>query len=117
MRIVVFFVALVLSTPAAAQDWADRQGDVALSMQEISVLTSGTVLTYYDDGQSSYGADGAYTYTYASGEMASGSFTIKEDGKVCVIFTNGRDRCDRFVSSRGKIILLTAQGHRFPVRP
>ena len=117
MRLLILSFCIVFSTSAVAQNWAERQGDVVLSMEEITDLISGKVLGYYDDGQSSYRADGGYRYTFASGETADGRFTVKEDGLVCVTFENGRSRCDRFVSSGGRMTLLTAQGDRFPVKP
>lgn len=94
-----------------------RAGDRILSPAEIENLTSGNTLVFYDDGQSKYSAGGAYSYTYASGESAFGTYTIAQDGTICIAYRNGFDRCDRYVKNGRNIVLLTQAGLRFPVRP
>lgn len=117
MRSLFLILSAFIATGATAQDWAELDGDTRMTGQALADLTNGHVLTFYDDGQSSYGADGSYSYTYAGGDSATGRFSITDDGLVCVAFDNGRSRCDRFVQSRGRVVLLTAKGDRFPVRP
>lgn len=112
-------IALFLLTalPLAAADWALRDTDRVLSRDEVELLTSGRTITFYDDGQSKYSDGGAYSYTYASGESAFGQYEIAEDGTVCIAYNNGFGRCDRYVESGTRIVLLTENGLRFPVRP
>ena len=113
--------ALVMICAAAqglADDWALQDTDKILSRDAVQALTTGRTITFYDDGQSKYSAGGAYSYTYASGESAFGTYAIEDDGTVCIAYRNGFGRCDRYVeSASGRIVLLTQDGHRFPVRP
>ncbi|KIC41706.1 hypothetical protein RA28_20130 [Ruegeria sp. ANG-S4] len=115
MRYTVLILSFV-ATPALATDWATKPGDVPLSPQELDAL-AGQTLTFYDDGQSRYSAGGAYSYTYASGESAFGTYTIAEDGSVCIAYRNGFGRCDLYVRSGERLILIDENGHRYPVRP
>lgn len=117
MRCLAMIILISLAAPLSAQDWAVRDTDRALSRAEVETLTTGQTVTFYDDGQSKYSAGGAYSYTYASGEAAYGRYTISEDGTVCIQYRNGFSRCDRYVQSGERIVLLTENGLRFPIRP
>ena len=107
---------LCFGIPALAQDWTMRSGDSELTYGQLAELTSGKTLVFFDDGQSKFSVGGAYSYTYAGGATAFGRFDLDENGKVCVEFRNGRSRCDRYVLNAGRLILITQQGQRFPVR-
>ena len=113
--------ALLLSaTPVTAQDWAFRDGDLALDGAAVSDQIVGRVLVFYDDGQSRHDAGGAYSYTYSlenGGGTAFGTFEVAEDGVVCIGFRHGFSRCDRYVLNGSRLVLLTEDGQRFPVRP
>ncbi|WP_281973514.1 hypothetical protein [Ruegeria faecimaris] len=109
-------IALLTATPLGAAEWTTKPDDVPLTQQELTAL-AGRTLTFYDDGQSRYSAGGAYSYTYASGESAFGTYSIAEDGSICVQYRNGFGRCDLYVLSAGRLILITEKGERFPVRP
>ena len=105
-------------TQALADNWAVQETDKILSRDAVQALTTGRTMIFYDDGQSKYSAGGAYSYTYASGESAFGTYAIEDDGTVCIAYRNGFGRCDRYVeSASGRIVLLTQDGLRFPVRP
>lgn len=117
MRSFALFLCCLFANSAVAQDWAVLEGDVQLTSSEVIKLVSGHVLVFYDGGASTYDLDGGYTFTYANGFPASGKYGVENDGRVCVSFENGRSRCDRFVSSRGRFVLLTSKGERYPVRP
>lgn len=114
-----FVLSLCLFVPVtvAAQDWALRDNDQVLTQAEVDDLTSGQTLTFYDNGQSRFSAGGAYSYTYEGGRSAYGQYTVGPDGTVCIAFQNGFDRCDRYVKSDGRIVMLTQKGERFPLRP
>ncbi len=116
-RIISLIAMFLIPTAAAAQDWALRAGDKLLSHMEVAQLTTGQTLVFYDDGQSKFSAGGAYSYTYASGQSAYGRYTIEPDGTVCIQYRNGFARCDRYVQSGTRIVLLTEDGQRFPIRP
>ncbi|TMM52961.1 hypothetical protein [Sulfitobacter sabulilitoris] len=117
MRLILCLIA-VLPMPAFAQDWALRAGDVPLSRPQVVALTTDATLTFYDDGQSRFGSGGGYSYTYADGGgTARGNYRVEEDGTVCIAYENGRSRCDRYVQSGGRLVMLTERGLRFPLRP
>lgn len=94
-----------------------QDADRVLSRAEVEALVSGQTIVFYDDGRSNYEADGAYSYTYASGASAHGRYKIAADGTVCVQYRNGFGRCDKYVQSGNRIVLLTEKGLRFPIKP
>lgn len=108
-------LALFAATSATAAEWATKPGDVLLSAEELNGL-AGRTLTFFDDGQSKYSAGGAYSYTYASGESAFGTYSIAEDGSICIAYRNGFSRCDLYVRSGERLILIDEKGNRYPVR-
>lgn len=112
----LLILAMFVATPLWAAEWLTKPGDVPLNPQELDGL-AGRTLTFYDDGQSKFSAGGAYSYTYASGESAFGTYSIAEDGSVCIQYRNGLGRCDLFVRSSDRLILINAKGERYPVRP
>lgn len=112
-------LALLAATPAAAAEWSTKPGDVPLSPEELGAL-AGQTLTFYDDGKSKYSAGGAYSFTYSAangGGTAFGTYSIAEDGSVCVEYRNGLHRCDLYVHNGKRLILIDAKGVRYPVRP
>lgn len=117
MKVLIVLLSVMLPHAVLADQWSLREGDRALTRDEVEVLTAGRTIVFYDDGQSTYSVGGAYSYTYASGESAYGSYDIAEDGTVCIAYRNGFSRCDRYVESGGRIVLLTEKGLRFPIRP
>ena len=113
-----FILALILLPTCVFADKFDvLEGDIILTREEVIELTAGHVLTFYEGGQSRYSVGGAYSYSYKSGATAFGNFEVGAEGDVCIAFANGRTRCDRFVRSHGRFVLLTESGGRFPVRP
>ncbi|WP_170608435.1 hypothetical protein [Ruegeria arenilitoris] len=108
-------VTLLFSCPVWAAEWSTKPGDIPLSTEELEAL-AGRTLTFYDNGKSKFSAGGAYSYTYASGESAFGTYSIAEDGSVCVSYRNGFGRCDLYVFSDDRLILIDQMGNRFPVR-
>jgi hypothetical protein len=115
---------ILLAGPLAAQDtptdqnWAQKTGDTLLTDAALQQRLTGQTITFYDDGQSYYYPDGRYTYTYADeGGVAYGHYQLEPDSTVCVAFVNGFSRCDRFVQTAERLVMLTAKGDRFPVRP
>ncbi len=118
-RILLLTVAVMWAAPLGAGEWPLRQGDVPLSSDELDAL-AGQTLTFYDDGQSRYSAGGAYSYTYSAangGGTAYGTYHVASDGSVCTDFRNGFSRCDLYVRSGGRLILINEKGERYPVRP
>lgn len=116
MRMIVLLA--LLATPAAAENWAIRNGDTVLSRGDVLRLIEGRTLVYFDNGESKFSAGGAYSYTYANGGgTAFGRFDVATDGTVCIAYRNGRARCDRYVETDGRYVMLTESGDRFPIRP
>lgn len=115
MRFILAF--LLFPTSVLADGFDVLESDALLSRDQVIGITEGQILYFYDGGQSRYSAGGAYSYSYESGATAFGNFEVQTDGDVCVTFANGRERCDRFVRSHGRLVLLTADGGRYPVRP
>lgn len=112
----------VLAAPASAQDWVTRDGDSRFTAQELDDRLRGQVITFFDDGQSRFFDDDRYTYSYAgpggigTGGTAYGYFTVNADSTVCIEFVNGFSRCDLYVENGGRLVLVTEEGERFPVR-
>ena len=116
MRYVLF--ALLFATSVSAEDWNIRASDTVLDQQAVAAVIEGNTLTFFDDGQSKFSIGGAYSYTYANGGgTAFGAYSIGADGTVCIAFRNGFGRCDRYVESGGRFVMLTESGDRFPIRP
>nr|WP_291735159.1 hypothetical protein [Leisingera sp. F5] len=116
-RIMPLFLSLMAGS-ALAGDWPLRPGDTALAQDELDAL-SGRSFRFFDGGESLYGSDGAYAYTYSAengGGTAWGTYRIAADGSVCVEFANGLGRCDLYVRNGSRVILITEKGERFPVR-
>ena len=107
------------SAPAQepAQEWAMRNGDALFSRAKLQERLAGQTLTFYDDGQSRFGPNGGYSYTYGVGGTAFGVYEIGEDSTVCIAFDNGASRCDLYVMNTARLIVVTEEGQRFPVRP
>jgi len=112
----LLILALIAAQPLWAAEWPTKPDDVPLDRDQLAAL-AGRTLTFYDDGQSRFSAGGAYSYTYASGESAFGTYAIAEDGSVCVQYRNGFSRCDLYVRNKGRLILIDEKGDRYPVRP
>ena len=114
-----FLIALVcLTNPALAQDWFMREGDRMLEDSALLDRLRGQVLTFFDDGQATFYEDDRYSYSYDGGQggTAYGHYKLGEDGSLCIDFVNGASRCDRYVLNTGRLILVTENHLRFPVR-
>lgn len=112
----LWIVLAVLPCVAFGQQFQTLKNDLVLSRSEVEALTVGKILTFYEGGTARYAVGGAYSYSYAGGATAFGKFEIRPEGAVCIDYRNGRVRCDLFVHSHGRIVMLTESGKRFPVR-
>jgi hypothetical protein len=91
--------------------------DQALTADELK--TSLTGKTYeLTGGIATWKADGSYEFFTTQGvpQTYRGQYEISE-GKVCVKFTNGTSRCDKFVRDGDNLILINFRGQRYPLRP
>lgn len=117
IRCLIFCALVIAARPVAAEEWNLRDTDIPLTSAQVAALTAGRTLTFHDDGQSKFSVSGAYSYTYGNeGGTAFGRFTVEKDGRVCIDFTNGRQRCDLYVKSGGLLMMISERGDRFPVR-
>ncbi len=109
-------LALIASS-AAAQDWNLRETDHVLDADALSLIADGGSLTYFDDGVSLFSAGGSYSYTYANnGGTAFGRFRVVGMGQICIDYRNGFSRCDMYVRNGGRLVLLTEDGERYPIK-
>ena len=109
----------LLPVCAFAQDWAPRGSDTLFDQAALDNRLRGATITFFDDGQSQFFADGRYTYTYANdGGTGYGYFTVMADSTICIEFVTGFSRCDLYVTdAAGRLTVITATGDRFPTRP
>ncbi|WP_434086028.1 hypothetical protein [Leisingera thetidis] len=108
----------LMAGSALAGEWGLRPGDTPFARHELEALP-GRSFRFFDGGESLYGRDGAYAYTYSmdnGGGTAWGTYRIAGDGSICVDFANGFARCDLYVRNGSRVILITEKGERFPVR-
>jgi len=91
-------------------------GDALLDQARLSDLLVGRTMTFYDDGRSVFARNGDYSYTYFQGGTALGRFEIGTDGAVCIAFQNGFSRCDIYVMNNDRLIMITKDGTRFPIK-
>src|SRR6056297_4247423 len=118
MRPLLALALVLIAAPVLAQDWFLRDGDTLLQGDALDARLRGRVLTFFDDERSRFFADDRYSYTYAGSEggTAHGQFKIRGGDMVCIDFANGFSRCDRYVVNDGRLVLLTEDNLRFPVR-
>ena len=115
-RLIWPILALMAST-ATAQDWNLREADQVLDADALGLIADGGSLTYFDDGVSLFSAGGSYSYTYANnGGTAFGQFRVAGDGQICIDYRNGFSRCDMYVRNAGRLVLLTEDGERYPIK-
>ena len=110
---------LLCANPAIAQDYALRDGDVVPDRATLSTTILDRDLEYYDGGISRYASDGTYAWTYAAengGGIWEGDYVISPNATICVTFDTGIARCDMFVTAGDRLVLLTVDGQRYPVR-
>lgn len=101
-----------------AEAWGLRQTDRPFDAAELAALP-GQSFVFFDDGEAAFGANGAYSYTYSAGNGGGtswGSYRLAPDGSVCVDFVNGFSRCDLYVHSGNRVVVITETGERYPVR-
>lgn len=115
MRFLTLFIGL-MATSAFAQDWTIRDSDRLLDQGALAETLTGKTLVFYDDGQSIYNDDGTYSYTYGGGGTWLGYWRVEGESLVCVTFVTEVTRCDMIVQNGERLVLLTVDGQRFPIR-
>ncbi len=110
-----FLILSLAVTASGVSAQTLREGDTVLNDRQMAAL-SGVRHVFFDGGTSFFSETDRYTYTYPDGGVAHGRYEIRIDGQVCTSFTHGFERCDTYVQSGSRLVLITEDGTRFPVR-
>ena len=119
MRLMFAAVLMCLALPVVAQEFTVRDSDRVLDADGMAADVVGRTHEFFDGGVSFFSVSGTYTYTYSDGGRAYGRYALKDDGQdgvVCSDFDNGFSRCDKYVHDGTRLVLLTEDGNRFPVK-
>ena len=119
MRLISACIVMFLALPAFAQEFAVRDSDRVLDADGMAADVVGRTHQFFDGGESFFSVSGIYTYTYSDGGRAYGNYVLQDDGQdgvVCSDFDNGFSRCDKYVHDGTRLVLLTEDGNRFPVK-
>lgn len=116
MRFALLSTLLMLGLPAHAADWALQSGDQVFDVAAMADRLRDREIGFHDGGKSVYGPGAQYAYVYSDGRPVPGVYRIADDASVCVDFDNGWSRCDLYVTNGGRLILITEDGDRFPVK-
>ncbi len=105
------------SSELLAEEWNLRPGELQLNYEQVTELTTNRTLNFFNNGQSKYSVGGAYSHSFPDeGGTQFGVFDVRRDGRVCVNFRNGENRCNLYLKSHGLLLMLTEEGDRFPVK-
>lgn len=116
MKTTLILALLALANPAFAKEGL-RTSDTELDRAGLTALLSGQVIEFFDGSKSTYRQNGRYEYTYTDdGPIWAGAYRMEADSAVCVDFDNGSARCDFIVKNGARVVLITTDGLRFPVR-
>lgn len=108
-------LACVVAAPAAAQGL--RDGDAKLTAGALHERLAGMSVRFHDGSEARFSRAGDYTYRYRPQDPAfGGTYLATEDSQVCVTFSGGFRRCDTYVMNGGRLVLITRDGLRFPVK-
>ena len=114
LSLTLVFVALASSAFATV---GLRPTDTELDKAGLIALLSGQVIEFFDGSKSTYRENGRYEYTYLDdGPIWAGAYRMEAGSAVCVDFDNGSARCDVIVKDGARVVLITTDGLRFPVR-
>ena len=89
--------------------------DQPLTGDELAERIVGKTLTYYDNSKSQVRTDGTYEYTDAAGNKYPSTYTITQNGAVCLKLRSDRSRCDTYVLSGEKLVFINSSGGRYEV--
>jgi len=101
----VVLAFMLLAAPASA--------DVYLSNHRLFNTIAGKTFEWPDKSSSTYERDG--TYIFQGVTRLDGSWRVVGD-KVCVTFSSGLSRCDRYEYRNDVLFLQDASGKRFRAR-
>lgn len=108
-------VAVSIATAATAQGL--RDGDTMLDVAQIEAQLAGNSVLFYDGSEARFGVNGDYSYRYTPEDAPFvGTYAATADSRVCVVFSGGANRCDTYVLDGDRLVLITDDGLRFPVK-
>lgn len=114
------WVALMCAAgPLTAQEFVPRDGDRVLDGPAMQAEVVGRTHAFFDGGVSFFSVSGSYSYTYSDGGRAYGDWELQDGGAggvICTRFAAGFSRCDMYVHDGTRLVLITQDGARFPVR-
>ncbi len=112
----IALVAVSIQTSAVAAQGV-QDDDARFSASGLSDAIAGQTLEFFDGSLASYADSAAYEYRYRPDEPPFvGKWRATDESEVCVTFNNGFSRCDVIVRSGDRLVLITEDGLRFPVR-
>ena len=112
-------LGVILSTlPVSGQGMDDpiRPDDKLIDHAQLDRMVRGQALQFHDGGLARFEQDGKYSWTYGGGGTWLGHFDVSEDSTICVTFVTGVTRCDLYVENAGRLVLITQDGTRFPIK-
>ncbi len=115
----ILWMLALLAGPAAAQEFEPKASDQVLDAAAMAAQVVGRTHEFFDGGVSFFSVSGIYTYTYNDGARAYGEWQLRDDGAggvICTSFEAGFSRCDMYVHDGTRLVLITEDGTRFPVR-
>ncbi len=118
MRILTL-LGIVFASTATAQEFAPKPTDRVLDAAAMAEKVVGRTHEFFDGGVSFFSVSGTYSYTYSDGGRAYGAWELRDsgnDGVICTSFAAGFSRCDMYVHDGTRLVLITEDGTRFPVR-
>ncbi|MGB0659532.1 MAG: hypothetical protein ACPGNV_05065 [Mangrovicoccus sp.] len=120
-RVLIFVMAMLVMSPmVSAGEYRIpglRPNDSFLTQDGIKTRLVGRRVTYKDKSASVYYKNGSYEYyAHEDAEPKPGRYKLYDHGMICVTFKKGGARCDTYVRSVKKLVLITAGGTRYPVR-
>jgi hypothetical protein len=117
LRLLLVLPPVLFLLPVAAAGQGMREGDATFGAVGLAETLSGRTLEFFDASLARYGADGSYSYRYRPDDPPfRGTWDTTDESAVCVSFNNGFSRCDTIVRAEGRLVLITEDGLRFPVR-
>lgn len=116
-KVLIAAAAMIAAGSTVGAQSGTRDTDRPYARAELAVLLSDHAVEFHDGGVSRYRGDGAYSYKYTEADRPYlGTYAVGDSGEVCVTFLNGARRCDLFVDDGNRMVLIVADGMRFPVR-
>ncbi len=111
-HIAVAGLAVVVAACTTTPDTGSNNGRLGvLNTNELRQLLVGQTVDFGGESQVTYFADGRYEYR--DSRTWRGRYTFRNN-QVCVQFTNGSSRCDRYERTRNGYVLINGRGARFP---